>query len=291
MKTKKSSPDNHLLNDLPKYSDWPSRMLGLSNWDARKKNHEQIDREYNEDKWGHLLNLANDSVDKITLKEIMEWEYGECLDGIVWHENLKFMNYLELHAEYLRIIIERLLKYNKANTIIEFGAGYGSIILNIAKNVLFKSSKIIAGEITPNGKKLMRSICSVENLHDIEIVHCDLSSKDIANILIPKDSIIFTSFAACCVPKFSYSFIERIINFCPKVVIHFEPIYEFCNEDDLLGLMRKKYIEMNDYNKNLYSIIEKGYIDGKLDILNIEKNLIGANPFLVASIVEWSPNV
>ena len=50
--------------------------------------------------------------------------------------------------------------------------------------------------------------------------------------------------------------------------------------------MCKKYIEVNDYNKNLYSILEKSRIKNKID-LKITKNIFGHNPLLPISILEW----
>ena len=52
--------------------------------------------------------------------------------------------------------------------------------------------------------------------------------------------------------------------------------------------MCKKYIEINDYNRNLYSQLIKAQKNKKIE-LKIKKNVIGSNPFLPISIIEWSP--
>lgn len=44
------------LDDLPRFSPWPRRLLGLETWQQRQKTSEEISREYENEKWGSLLN-------------------------------------------------------------------------------------------------------------------------------------------------------------------------------------------------------------------------------------------
>ena len=50
--------------------------------------------------------------------------------------------------------------------------------------------------------------------------------------------------------------------------------------------MCKRYIELNDYNKNMISIFNDAQEKGKIE-LEIIENIIGGNPFLPISIIKW----
>ena len=40
-------------------------------------------------------------------------------------------------------------------------------------------------------------------------------------------------------------------------MIHIEPCYEHCEGKTLLGLMRRRYIQVNDYNTNLVTVLRE----------------------------------
>ena len=75
----------------------------------------------------------------------------------------------------------------------------------------------------------------------------------------------------------------------PKVIIHFEPCYEHFSTHNEYDLICKKYIELNDYNKNLVSTIKDYENNGFCKILYRKKRVIGFNPFLPISIIVWKP--
>ena len=85
------------------------------------------------------------------------------------------------------------------------------------------------------------------------------------------------------VNKLDSNFVDFIKEFKPKAVFHFEPCYSHYSELSIYGLMCKRYIELNDYNKNMLSIFES-YKDLELTIL---KNKLGDNPFLPISLIKW----
>ena len=68
-----------------------------------------------------------------------------------------------------------------------------------------------------------------------------------------------------------------------QAVFHFEPVYEL-HDETLLGLMRHRYTELNDYNRDLLSQLQRrSYIR----ILSIQTNMFGLNPLNPTSIIEW----
>ncbi len=57
----------------------------------------------------------------------------------------------------------------------------------------------------------------------------------------------------------------------------------------MLGLMQRRYVEINGYNTNLLSVLHKHRDDGKIDILVETPQIFGMNPFLPVSVLAWRP--
>jgi hypothetical protein len=56
--------------------------------------------------------------------------------------------------------------------------------------------------------------------------------------------------------------------------------------DSLLGLMRRGYAELNDYNRNLLSTLG-ARTDIRLEVVG--QNVLGLNPLHPISVARWSP--
>ena len=49
----------------------------------------------------------------------------------------------------------------------------------------------------------------------------------------------------------------------------------------------KRYIELNDYNIDMGTTLESAFKKGLIN-MKVDKNVIGGNPFLPISIIEWN---
>lgn len=278
------------INDLPKYSNWPHRLLGLSEWVKNCRNESEILREFNHDKWGSLLERVNVSKEHLSFEQFERLVFSE-LNDLVCLQNQKLikMSAYDAFKHQYKIILNTILNQMPA-TLCELGAGYGQVILNIAKEKDFSQVQLIATEYTLNGVKLIEYLTN-SLAANIIIGRCDLNSVKITDIQIPVGTTIFTSFAAMYIPKLGEEFIKNISSFKPALIIHFEPIYEHCDTQTLLGSMQKKYIELNDYNQNLLTILKKAENEGIIEIVNEQSQVFGSNPFLPMSLVAWKPKI
>jgi hypothetical protein len=66
-------------------------------------------------------------------------------------------------------------------------------------------------------------------------------------------------------------------------VVHFEPIYER-QDRSLIGLLRRRYCELNDYNRDLLDLIRA---EPCHRLHSVERNVFGLNPLNVTSVIEW----
>ena len=146
---------------------------------------------------------------------------------------------------------------------------------------------LYAAEYTKSGCDLIKLI-SKKTKKQVKVGSCDFDQLLIDDLEIPKNSIIFTSYSVHYVNKLKKRFVEFIAKLKPKVVVHFEPCYEYFDENSLHGLMCKRYMELNGYTQNIASAIEEGCfeIEAKFEV---ERNIFGTNPFLPFTIIKWFP--
>ncbi len=65
--------------------------------------------------------------------------------------------------------------------------------------------------------------------------------------------------------------------------VHFEPVYR-PDADTALGLMRCRYIENQDYNRDLLAEIQRRE---EIRLLDQRSDVIGLNPLLPTSVIQW----
>ena len=118
---------------------------------------------------------------------------------------------------------------------------------------------------------------------------CDFNTEPLTDFSIPEGAVIYTSYAMHYVPTLDDKHIERLRDCKPSVVVHFEPCYEHHDPATLIGLMRRRYIEVNDYNTNLVSILREQQKQNRIRIIAEQPSVFGSNPLLPASIVAWAP--
>jgi len=236
------------------------------------------------------LEKVQKSKRKVLVEEADKWTFKNaeaCLCST--EKGFELLPRCEIHQRFIDLVERVLQPYLPASTLVELGAGYGSVILSLAKKKSFRYLKLIAAEYTSSGVKLIQRLA--KNQHsEIKTGHCDFGSVGVTDLDIPADAVIFTSFATPCVPNLPASFVASLAGFRPRVVAHFEPCYEHCDRNTLLGLMRRRYIEINDYNRNLVTLLHKKQAEGDITILKECPAVMGPNPLLSASILHWKPN-
>lgn len=280
---------HYTLDDLPRYSPWPARLLGAEPWEQRAKTPEAVLHEYDVDKWGTLWTRMQQSDERITVEDVDNW----CMDvpepALVWaYERFKPMSYVAAHRIYMELVAEVLQRYIPASAIAELGCGYGSIVLKLARNSLLSDIPFFAAEYTESGIAMVQQLAATENL-PVEVGHCDFAAPSVTDMALPPGAVVFTSYATPYVPMLQDSFVESLLALQPKAIVHFEPCYEHCDSTTLFGLLQRRYLEVNDYNRNLLTLLREHEAQRRITVVHEEKTVFGSNPLLSASIVVWQP--
>lgn len=272
------------FSDLKDYSSLPGI---ISDSTIKKlKTKKEVLREFNTEKWGGILHSLKSDKNKSLSDVIFEAEDFNRTNAF-YHESQFFLGsgkeIFDLHIDlYTRIMSDHI---KDASCLVELGAGYGSKILTISQMSEFSHLPLYAAEYTPNGRDAI-NVLAKRMATDIRVGKCDFKELTIDNIGIPEGGIIFTSYAVHYAQVLSLNFIDYIKKLKPRVVVHFEPIYEY-HDNDAHGQMCKKYIEINDYNMNMGSVFNEKLKAKEIKLKKI-KNVLGSNPFLPLSVVKWA---
>jgi hypothetical protein len=279
----------YTLDDLPRYSPWPARLLGLEPWTPRQKTSSEVLREFDREKWGGLLARLEAAAAPPRVEEVDQWFLGalpETLCSV--GDELELLSPLEA-AHRQRALIARTLEGQfPAPALVELGAGYGSMLLWLAQQPPFSGAPIWAGELAASGLAALRRLAAAQQT-PVEGGACDLASPELAGWRPPPGAVVYTSLATMYVPRLSPRVVEVLASWGPRAVVHFEPCWEHCRSDTLLGLLRRRYLELNDYNTNLVTLLHDAERQGRIRILDERPAVFGANPLLPISIVAWAP--
>ena len=278
------------LNELAKYSPWPARLLGLSPWTPPSRTVEKIQQEYDQDKYAKCLMYCLEQGDAITPEDIKQFEFGKNRAEQVCVSNkndIYLASLAETRTHYYDLFIEAMNSTIKnSGTIIELGCGYGYNLWVLKQH--FSDRMFWGGEYSSNAVSVASNIFRTET--DIRVRKFNFYEMEDYQFIesAQEPVVIFTAHAIEQLPS-AEPFIEGLLRYRHKIktVFNFEPIFELYDET-VLGMMRQRYAQVNDYNRDLLSQIRQRA--ESLRIVHIEPNVWGLNPFNPTSILQWSFN-
>jgi hypothetical protein len=276
------------LDNLPKFSNWPARLLGQEPCETKEKSAAEIEREFGKEKWGVLLEKFKQNPGS-RLEDVDRWAAGDATNTIASvDEHIVEMSPEESHDAYIAFISAALETRLPASALVELGCGYGSAILGLARKAAFQDMSYFAADFTDTGPELAGLIAAVEGIK-LTTGRADLRANPVTQLAIPERALIYTAYAAQYVEPITDDFIAGLIALKPATVVHIEPVYEHCDPKTLLGLLRQRYIQVNGYNRNLSTILHHHEQLGSLEIIQESVPGFGPNPLLAASVIAWKP--
>lgn len=169
-----------------------------------------------------------------------------------------------------------------AGTVVELGSGFGQImwmLRNAFPNLIYRGGDFAASAVALAAKLYAQTPNISVKKFDFYAPSYDLIEKAKGPV------VVITSHALEQIPQ-SVGVIETLSKYRNKIdhVFHLEPAYALYDDGSLLGLMRRRYIEINDYNRDLVSTLK----DRKdIEIMRLEQNIVGWNPFNSLALIEW----
>jgi len=269
------------LNDLPEWSPWPSRLLGMDPWRVPKRTIEKVDSEYDKDKYAKCL--AYYTTVPVSVEAIRQFEHGNGSACVALGNDLVVMTLSEAQLRYSKLLTETMYQeIEQSATVIELGCGYGYNLWMLKQS--FRDKHFCGGEYSEN------AVCLASHLfHEdsaIGVSQFNFYDRVYGILESAKAPItVFTSHAIEQLPH-AASFFQALLQHRDKIkaVFHFEPVCEL-HDSTLLGLMRRRYAEVNDYNRDLLSELQRWSDD--IRIVHTEAGVFGLNPLNPTSVVHW----
>lgn len=285
------------LNNLPTYSEWPDRIFGVSDWSVPDRDIDKVIKEYDEEKYKNLLEHRNDNKvtepKKIKKKQLLSrsWQFSPIEQNkphtvVSQNEELYFAPVLEAqwyNDKMLSSVFKSIL--NGDEIVMELGAGYGYNLHSLSQT--FTDCEFVGGELSENAVRLSNKLYrNVDNVRVSQFNYYD-ENYELLETELKNDVVLFTRLSIEQLPE-CRSVIEQFINYKNKIdtIVHLEPVYDMYNEDTLLGLLRKKYTEINDYNRDLFSSLEQ---HKEVEIQKTEHDIFGDNGLCPMSLIQWEP--
>jgi hypothetical protein len=158
--------------------------------------------------------------------------------------------------------------------ICELGCGIGSNLLRLSQ--INPQKTFYGGELSENAVNLGK-------LLGLDVHPFDYYQRQCYEI-IRQNTTVITVHSIEQLPD-AEPFIENLSLFRDRIekVIHFEPIIN-PTRTKLLGLIRNRYCEINDYNRNLRQLL---IARPDIEIITEEYDIFGLNPLNPTSILVW----
>lgn len=271
------------LDELPAWSPWPARLLGLTERRFEPRTPEKILREYDGDKYGTLL-AALERDPALTVEQLKRLELGdpEAPVAMVIGERLYVAPLAEALRRTTEVLVDRVGRVVPgAASITDLGCGFGYQLAHLADT--FPELALHGGEFAPNGVELARRLHGPAGR--IAVERFDFASGVCAPLLhAPAPSVVLLSFVLHQLPSAAVA-VETLAAHRDRIgcVLSYD-VDGSVQDAGLLGLMRRRYKEVNDYSWDLLEVLGRRD-DVVVDV--VEPNIIGPNPLLPATLVVW----
>jgi hypothetical protein len=274
------------LNELPKHTPWVARLLGLEAFEQKHRDIDQIEREYNGDKFKKCLDLYEESggamtsfdlriaIDRIGLDDAAD----AVRDGDIVLASLR-----EINDRRNEILVDALRPAaDRGDTIVELGSAFGFNLDHLAEQL--RAKRFVGADYSENAIALARKL-----FKDDERFHFDTFNfyDEAYSVLagIPGSFTVLTAQAIEQMPT-AAPLIAALGKERDRVseVIQLEPNHSSHDATTLLGAMRARYGDLNDYNRDLIPLVEDS---DDIEVLEKSVAVIGFNAFNPLTLLRW----
>jgi SAM-dependent methyltransferase len=272
------------LNELPRWSPWPARVLGLTEWTTQERTRAKVAAEYDAEKYASCLAYLSNNPDS-TPEDVRAFEFGDDEETICISRSGRLYSCTLAHARelYVDLLVETMASaISVGGSVVELGCGYGYNLGRLAER--FPGATYRGGDYSANAVEIARILygererVAVENFDFYEVPYALLDG-------LPEPLTVFTAHSLEQVPH-AGPVLDALVAAGSRVssVFHFEPLHD-ASDDSLLGLMRRRYDELNDYNRDLAEELR-----GRPDIRvhRLEVDALGLNPLHPVGVAHWA---
>jgi hypothetical protein len=276
------------LDDLPSYSPWSARMLGLQDWKRPERTLEDVEREFERETYAPRYEYIRGHPEAPDHEALEAGMHPEGRGFVCVRKNqFRRLPVSEAHRLEAGLVAERLSAELPASALVELGAGSGRMSLNLARDGRVKGTPVMALEKMESGRRIIQAMAERKGL-SILTGTCDLTAPDITPRPIPEQAVLFTNSVWYLLPAPARQVVEGLKRFKPKAVFHFEPFACFHDERTLYGQLCSAYLRINKYNAKNGEELRRLHGES-IEIIRQEYAVFGNNPYLPHSLIAWKP--
>ncbi|HJQ55507.1 MAG TPA: hypothetical protein VJ890_01285, partial [Vineibacter sp.] len=123
------------INDLPQWSDWPARLLGLTSFTPPVRTPAKIEEEYGQIKYATCLKAWQESGETLDATQLRLHHYAQdpaALRPAVYKGKILAVPATQIVAWYDALLAEWMAgAIGKARTVVELGTGFGHILWSL----------------------------------------------------------------------------------------------------------------------------------------------------------------
>jgi hypothetical protein len=171
-----------------------------------------------------------------------------------------------------------------ATAVVELGSGWGNNLIDL---YLAGGPRVpyFALEPTSSGRAAAERLAALEPALDLTACAFDLTAPDYGSL--PRGRVlVFTSHAIEQVRKLPDEAITGLLDLGEVLCVHFEPIGWQIREGAEVGATRE-YSQANDYNENLWPLLEGLAQRGEIVIETVEPDIVHHKTWNASSLVIW----
>ncbi len=273
------------INELPQWSPWPARLLGAETFKELKRDIAKIEAEYNQDKYAACLDRyrqSNGALDPVALRFSVSGRSAEKEFAAVLNGKLVVARQADLIDALFALLPKAVIEAApQSKTIVELGSAFGANLWKIAE--MAPGKQFVGGDYSDNAIAIAQLLYSGRD--DIRVEK--LNFYDSRYPLFDRAEgpvTVFTSQAIEQLPT-AEPFLNGLAAHKDKIaaVVQLEPAFDL-HDSSLLGMMRRRYLELNDYNRDLLSGLKRR---SDIEIVDVRKDVLGFNEYNSLSLIAW----
>lgn len=271
------------IDELPKHTPWVGRLLRLEPFSRPVRDLAKIDAEYDKNKYARLLAEYNRG-NNPGMTDVRRMDaYTDSDTVCISRKGKLFLAPVgDIGTMTDDLLVDALADaVGEVRVIVELGCGYGYNLSVLDK--AYPERIWLGGEYSPNAVRLAGHLfAGKDNINVLPFNYYDKTWGILESL--EEKALVFTRHSIEQLPL-AGEIIATLAGYRQKIaqVIHLEPVYELADKSSALGLMRRAYTLINDYNTDLLTVLE----DMKMQILETDADLLGTNPLNPTCLIRW----
>ncbi len=270
---------------------------------AVERSADWIDREYGTEKWPMVLGLIREQraegetdLARVLAKVMRKWRkrsVWQAGESVLAGHTLEMPYGLAWEAKQ-GMIVEGVLEACRPDTtrIIELGSGWGFNLMQAWTRGGPRSARYIAAEYTQAGRDCAAALAELAPEMEFEAHALDYHRIEDCTIAPAQGhTLVFTAQSIEQIPHLSAEVLRFIGQLGDHVTcVHFEPVgWQLTADDkDAQRASRDSYSKANDYNQNLWALLQEAEANSELRVQRVVRDLVGPNPKNPVTLFEWN---